>query len=268
MTMGESVYDQVQTLAKTLGVDFPSGELAVLAERKGMGQAELAAVLEVFDYLSERKREAVVATLLKTSRLPLKNPKTFETFDFDRVKGRDADAIRNLPSLSNIHARKNIAFIGPQGVGKTHLAMAYGRACCQQGMKTYFLKASELNQKFTDARNMGREGKVVASLAKPSCLIIDEVGRCRFGMENTRLFFDLVDRRYEKEGPNLLVLTSNYGADKWGEYFGETPTLLCALDRIFDNATVFMMKGESYRGQELETFAIETLPSPGAGNKQ
>lgn len=47
-------------------------------------------------------------------------------------------------------------------------------------MKAYFLKATELNQKLTDARKYGRESSTINGLVKPSCLIIDEVGRCVF----------------------------------------------------------------------------------------
>ena len=72
------------------------------------------------------------------------------------------------------------------------------------------------------------------------------------------MFFDMVDRRYNKEGPNTIIFTSYRSPDKWGEFFSEDSSLLCALDRIFDDATVFMMKGESYRGKRFETVAIET----------
>ena len=136
--------------------------------------------------------------------------------------------------------------------------MAYGRECCLRGMKTYFLKATELNQKLVDAVKYGREGSTVNSLVKPTCLIIDEIGRCVFNKESTRMFFDMIDRRYNKEGPSIMIFTSNKGPDKWGEFFSEDSSLLCALDRIFDDATVFMMKGDSYRGKKLETIAIET----------
>lgn len=54
-----------------------------------------------------------------------------------------------------------------------------------------------------------------------------------------------------------MVFTSNKTPDTWSEYFMETDSLLCALDRIFDDALVFMMKGESYRGRKLETIAVE-----------
>jgi len=55
------------------------------------------------------------------------------------------------------------------------------------------------------------------------------------------MFFDIIDRRYNKELPNTLILTSNKSPDKWSEFFSEDSSLLCALDRIFDAATVFMI---------------------------
>ena len=97
--------------------------------------------------------------------------------------------------------------------------MAYGRKCCQSGLKAYFLKATELNQRLTDARKYGRESSTINGLVKPSCLIIDEIGRCVFDKEKTRMFFDVIDR-------------------------------------IFDDATVFMIKGNSYRGKNCETIAL------------
>ena len=59
---------------------------------------------------------------------------------------------------------------------------------------------SELRNKFTAARRAGKEASVLDGLVRPSCLIIDEVGHCEFDKENARLFFDLIDRRYNKEG--------------------------------------------------------------------
>ena len=53
-----------------------------------------------------------------------------------------------------------------------------------------------------------------------------------------------------------IIFTSNKTPDKWGEFFGEDSSLLCALDRIFDDAMVFMKKGSSYRGQNCKTISI------------
>ena len=137
------------------------------------------------------------------------------------------------------------------------MAMAFGRAVCEQRMKAYFLKATELNQKLTNARKYGNVASVTNGLVRPSCLIIDEVGRCVFDEANTQIFFDIIDRRSNKEGPNCMIFTSNKNPSTWGKYFIEQDSLLCALDRFFDDSMVFMIKGESYRGRKTETISLE-----------
>lgn len=117
---------------------------------------------------------------------------------------------------------------------------------------------TERRDKFTAARRAGKEASVLNGLVRPSCLIIDEVGHCEFDKENTRLFFDLIDRRYNKEGNFNIVFTSNKNPSQWRGNFNEDDSLLCSLDRIFDDATVFNIKGESFRGKHLETIALQT----------
>lgn len=256
----ESAFGRISAHASSLGLAVSPEELAEIAARDDMGESELAALDAVFAHLSDKRHDQVIGTLLKLSRLPQKSPKTFEGFDFGRIRGRDAAALRKLPALANLHARKNIAFIGPGGIGKTHLAQAYGRECCLNGYKTYYLKATELRDKLRKAADSGSPSRAVASLVKPSCLIVDEVGGCAFDRACTNLFFDVIDRRYEKDGPNTMILTSNTPVNRWGEFFTGDETLLCALDRVFDRATVFMMKGASFRGAELETLTVESSP--------
>lgn len=130
----------------------------------------------------------------------------------------------------------------------------------ERGLKTYYIKATELRDRFQKAVQRGNTSRVVSSLVKPSCLIVDEVGRCVYDRPCTDLFFDVVDRRYEKEGPNAMVLTSNIAPSGWDEFFTGDDTLLCALDRLFDKASVFVMRGPSYRGRELDTYSVEAVP--------
>ena len=89
---------------------------------------------------------------------------------------------------------------------------------------------------------------------------MDEVGRCVYDRPCTDLFFYVVDRRYEKEGPNAMVLTSNIAPSGWDEFFTGDDTLLCAIDRLFDKASVFVMRGPSYRGRGLDTYSVEAVP--------
>lgn len=70
--------------------------------------------------------------------------------------------------------------------------------------------------------------------------------------------YDLMDRRYNKEGSFNVIFTSNKVPALWKDNFDEDDALLCALDRVFDDATVFKFKGKSFRGKNLETISLET----------
>lgn len=256
--MLDSFYNDLDTFSSNLGLDFSGKEFAVLSNEEGFDPSQAEAIYSLLKYLDCKKSETVKETLIRLSRLPQKDIKTFDNFDFSVVKGRDVEKLKSLATLSAIHAHKNIAFIGPAGTGKTHLAQAFGYECCLQGLKTYFIKMSELRDRFTAARRAGKETSVLNGLVRPSCLIIDEVGHCEFDKENTRLFFDLIDRRYNKEGSYNIVFTSNKNPSTWRSNFNEDDALLCALDRIFDDATVFTIKGESFRGKRMEKVLLQT----------
>lgn len=256
--MSNPLFERIEDAVKVLNLDISADEFASLANEIELDPSQLSAVEKVFEYLKEKKIETTKQTIFKMSRLPMTNVKTFENFDFSLIRGKDVDRLKALPSLSAIHSHKNLAFIGPAGTGKTHLAQAFGYECCMQGLKTYFIKMTELRDKFTLARRTGREAAVLNGLIRPSCLILDEVGHCVFDKENTRLFFDLIDRRYNKEGSFNIVFTSNKVPAIWRECFCEDDALLCALDRIFDDATVYNIRGESFRGKRLESINLQT----------
>jgi DNA replication protein DnaC len=260
--MSEFSYENIEKSTNVLRLSLSISELAKLSEEHSLTADQMAAFDMLLEYLREKKIQTTIDTLHKMSRLPLKNPRTFDNFDFSVIKGKDVEKLKALPSLAAIHAHKNLAFIGPAGIGKTHLAQAFGYECCQQGLKTYFIKMSELRDRFTSARRNGKEASVLNGLVRPSCLIIDEVGHCEFDKENTRLFFDMIDRRYNKDGSYNIVFTSNKNPSQWREIFNEDDALLCALDRIFDDATVFTIRGQSYRGRKLEKISLQAGKVP------
>lgn len=255
-----SPYALASEAAARLGLQLTAAEVVALASDHDMGDAELGALAVTFDYLAERRRRASTGTLLRLSRLPRREPKAFDGFDLSRMRGRDAGALAKLPALADPYAHRNVASMGPGGMGKTHLAQAYGRECRMRGLKTYYVKANELRDRFQRAAERGSAQRAVATPARPSRLIVDEVGRCVFDRACTDLLFDVIDRRHEKEGPNTMTLTSNMAPSSWDELLTGDEALLCALDRAFDKASVLVMRGPSYRGRGLDTYSVEAVP--------
>ena len=98
--MNDSLFDQIQASAKYLGIDFSAQEAAQLAVEKEFEDGQMDAIASVFSNLKGKKSDQIVATQLRMSRLPLKEPKTFENFNFSVLHGKQMDALRALPSLS------------------------------------------------------------------------------------------------------------------------------------------------------------------------
>ena len=145
--MNETAFETIAQAAAVLKLDFSSEEFASFAEDRGLSEEAIEVVRSVFCYLKEKKQQTTVQTLLKMSRLPTKELKTFDNFDFSLLKGKDVERLKALPSLAAIYSHRNLAFIGPAGTGKTHLAQAVynGKAFRQDGFLPQRLGSSQLS---------------------------------------------------------------------------------------------------------------------------
>ena len=94
--MSNDIFEEVHTASRILGFDLSTVELAEISQKENMGEAELQAIAKVFQYMKDKKTDAIVSMLLRTSRLPLKAPKTFENFDFNNLHGKNIETIKNL----------------------------------------------------------------------------------------------------------------------------------------------------------------------------
>ena len=74
----KSPYELASEAAARLGIALAASELATLASDHDMGDAEVGALAVTFDYLAEKRRQASIETLLRLSRLPRREPKTFD----------------------------------------------------------------------------------------------------------------------------------------------------------------------------------------------
>jgi DNA replication protein DnaC len=96
--------------------------------------------MEVLDYLFEQEkkhREAVsIERRMKSAVFPVK--KTLEGFDFEFQKSIDKNVIEDLATLRFVHNSENVVFLGPPGVGKSHLAIALGIEAVKAGISVLY----------------------------------------------------------------------------------------------------------------------------------
>jgi DNA replication protein DnaC len=99
-----------------------------------------------------------------------------------------------------------VAFLGPPGTGKTHLAIGIGIRACQAGHRVAFATASEWVSRLAEAHAHGPLQEELTRLGRIPLLIVDEVGYIPFEAETANLFFQLVSSRYERAS---VIVTSN-----------------------------------------------------------
>lgn len=188
------------------------------------------------------KTERSLKAKIHKARFPF--IKTLEQFDFSFQPGLGEKEILRLSSLDFIEKKENLVFLGPPGVGKTHLGVAFGIKACQAKYRVLFISAQKLIE---DLILSVREGSITAKLlaySRLNLLIIDELGYMPVTKEQANLLFQLVSVRYEK---GSIILTSNYNFEDWGEIFQDNVVAAAIIDRIVHHANIFYINGSSYR---------------------
>jgi len=173
--------------------------------------------------------------------------KTIESFDFKFQPSLDPKLIRELATGRYMQSGDNVLFLGPPGVGKSHLAVALGMKACEQGVRTLFVTATALITTLGKALAEGKLEDRLKLLSQPQLLIIDEIGYLPIDRQGANLFFQLVSRRYER---GSIIITSNQSLGAWGEVFGDQVIASAILDRLLHHSITVNIKGESFRLKE------------------
>jgi len=182
---------------------------------------------------------------MRSSRLPV--VKTLESFDFTFQPSIKREQIESLHELGFIDRKENVVLLGPPGVGKTHLAISLAIAAAQSGRRVYYGTLIDLITSLEQAQAAGRLAQRLAVLTHPSVLVVDEIGYLPINHLGAVLFFQLMNRRYERAS---TVLTSNKGFEQWGEIFSDDVMAAALIDRVLHHCHLVNIRGNSYRMRE------------------
>ena len=200
-------------------------------------------------------REELRVQLERRAQLALKRSALFpltalDTFDFDYPKSIDKALVLRAASLDFIREKANCVFVGPSGVGKTHLANAIGQLACLRGHRVRFITAADLVNDLVAGATRNTLHRRLAAWAAYDLLLIDELGYLSFDARGADLLYQVFNRRYQRSS---TIVTTNLAFKDWGTLFHNSAAASAIADRLVHKGLLIRIAGKSRRSdQEVE----------------
>lgn len=241
--------DRIKELAKELKLSFLMENANEILEQAAIADSSYQDILlSILENEIELKEERAQERRLKFAGFPVM--KQIEDFDFNFQSSITKRQINRLLEMDWIDRMYNLIFLGPPGLGKTHISIALGYRAAEMGYKVSFvtmdslmhtLKTQEISRK-----SKGKMNRILSS----SLVIIDELGYLPITREEANLFFQLISSLHEQTS---IIITSNKGLEDWTELLGDPALTTAILDRITHRCELFNMSGKSYRLEHRES---------------
>jgi DNA replication protein DnaC len=254
----DALYARVHATLHTLQLPQMAAQLHTLTAQAA---ADHWSSLEYLDHLTQAELNARferdVQRKLRLAHFPFF--KTLDQFDFAFQPSVNERQLRDLASLRFVANAENVLFLGPPGVGKTHLAVSLGMAAVTRGMSVYFSTVADLLDVLARDARSNRLPQPLQALCRPQLLILDEMGYFTLDKRAAQFLFQLVSRRYQK---GSILLTSNKSFADWGDIFADAVLASALLDRLLHQAVTVNIRGSSYRLKDKLRTASAPDPSP------
>lgn len=182
----------------------------------------------------------------RLERAGFEHDKTLEGFNWQFNPQIQKSKIVDLATCLFIERKENILFIGPAGVGKSHLAQALGHRAVRRGHDVLFLTAARFFAHLREGRGDGSYEKRLAKLVSIDVLILDDFLLTPLRGDEPGDLYELIRLRYERAP---LIVTSNRDDKEWTSVFGDALLATAAVDRLLHHAHVVEIDGPSFRNQ-------------------
>lgn len=203
---------------------------------------------ELLTYEERRREEKMIDRYLKMAKFPYQ--KTLEEFDLKEQPSISERQLRQLRELSWLEESFNLIFLGPPGVGKTHIAIGLGLEAIQKGYRVSFISMGELIPLLKTEEYLRKSQLQMKKVRDADLVIIDDLMYMAMDQNEANLFFHLVNHLYERSS---IILTSNKGPEEWGELLGDQGITTAILDRLLHRSEVLHLDGGSHRIKHRQT---------------
>jgi DNA replication protein DnaC len=225
-----------------------SGILETLDVRNKQAVEERCSYVEFLQKLleDEVERRGQKQLIQRLRRSHLDPAKTLETFDFSFNPSINRRQVYDLATCAFVEKAEAVFLLGPAGVGKTHLAQAFGHEAVRRGYDVICVRASQMLQQLHAGRADGSYERRLASLQSVDVLILDDFGLKPMRPPAPEDLYEVIEGRY---GKRPIILTTNRAFEEWPELFDNQVLASAALDRLAHGATQLVIKGDSFRAK-------------------